>query len=456
MLFICKKLLTPLLLLLLASLSHGQDPNTGNTQLLDELDAARLLLAQTEARVGRFDLTLVEPLRQVADKLTALNQFDEAESLLDRATQITRIHSGLHTPVQIDLTRERINNFSDQGDWNSAREQMDYLFAYYMRVPVALQESLIADLLALANQHMRGVLEDREPEKGRHLSRIYQINRAIIFVAGELYGTDSPELAPYLYRQVQHTYLLQKGHDAGGDRRSNANLYYQLRGRYGSWLRDQFDNFTFLEGRLLLEQIRNLYANADTPNPEAVAMSELYLADWHMLYDIAEEAEARYAEAFAALQAAGVNSQQLDSYFSQPRVLPLYRFHTSIDNALAAAGASAMQTTDATTYDIAFAEWSADYPATYSPWGSVSPPRENSSVAHLTFKLDDENEANFFFPSRYNRTIGSPIEVRSINSPFLPENLSARIEQLRFRPALENGRAVESSGSLQYEIAAAD
>ena len=464
------KQLTPVWFLVMSSFAVAQ-AQPANDQVLRALDSASALVEATEADYGRHDMALVEPLEQLANQLMTLNQFDQADATLDRALQITRLHRGLHTPAQLALIRKRIDNFSNQQAWADAREQMDYLFSFYLRVPVALQETLIDDFLALAEQHLRGAKEDTQIERGRHLSRIHQINQAIIYTARQLYGETSPELAPHLYRQVRHIYLFKKGFDEGGRTRANANFYYPLRGQTFGWRKKQFKQTSYTDGLWLLAQIERLYSEGDSADPIGQAMAQLYRADWQMLYDYAAEAKNNYESAYAALQDAGVSQRQLNRFFSQPRVLPLQRFHSSVAAAIGSdsstaessqnsAQASAQASTEAMpTHRLSFEEWSTDYPTTSDPLLLADTAQGDPDYALFEFSLPNENESTFLYKHRYKQTIGDAYDVRLLDGfdglPLGNEQAMARIEQMRFRPRMPEGVPVESQIRLQYGIAVA-
>lgn len=457
-----EKILIPIsLLLLMCSLAGAQAQTIYNPEALDGLDLSRNLLETTEAEIGRHALGLVEPLEQLADRLMALNQFDEADGLLDRAIQITRFHNGLHTPAQLALIGTRIDNFSNRQAWDDAREKMDYLFTYYQRVPVALNENLIDDFLVLAEQHLRGATEDSEIEQGRHLSRVYQLNQAIISTARKLYGENSPLLAPYLYRQAQHLYLSQKGFDEGGRDRTNSNFYYTLKGNSFGWSRAEAERFFFEEGLMLLEQIRDIFDELDPSDPEGKAMSELYLADWHMLFDFAGQATESYEHVYASLLTSGASSEQVNAFFSEPRILPIQHFYASMEAALERSPLSIVDTQDNSddtfTHQLSFDEWSASYPAARNPLNSFSRAEGDSNFALIEFKLAAENESTFLYKNRYKRTIGTASETELIRGfsggETGDEEALGRLDQLRFRPKILNGRPAESLGLLRYEIA---
>ena len=456
----CKMQRISVCLLFASAAAFAQDPTAENLRTIEELEAAQEILIAAEAETDRYSMELVEPIEQLANRMMALNQFEEADELLDRAVQITRVNSGLHTPAQLSLIRKRIDNFSNRQAWDDARDQMNYLFTYYLRVPVLLNESLLQDFLVLTNQHLRGATEDSRIERGRHLSRVYQLNWAMISTARKLYGENSPELVPYLYRQVQHFYLFKKGNDAGGRATTNANYYYPLNGNTRGWAKFSTRARFYREGLRLLAQIRSIY-NANGPEyAEALAMSELYIGDWFMLFDHAGLAMDSYESAYASLRAAGFSDGRINALFGMPRILPVQQFYPSVDAALQnlPAVAADFQGEEGNTlvHDLSLVEWSADYPTLRTPIDSFTRSSDDSTVALLSFDLPANNEATFLYKHRFKQSVGMAVNPELVQGftgmTFGSEQALSRLEQLRFRPRMVNGKTVSSRSRLRYEI----
>lgn len=458
----CKKLWVSICLLFASALACAQDSRTNNLGALEELQTARDILVAAEAEFDRYSMELVEPIEQLANAMMALNQFEEADSLLDRAVQITRMNNGLHTPAQLSLIRKRIDNFSNRQAWDDAREQMNYLFTYYLRVPVLLNESLLEDFLVLTNQHLRGATEDSEIEQGRHLSRAYQLNWAMISTARKLYGDMSPSLVPYLYRQVQHLYLFKKGNEAGGRETTNANFYYTLNGRTRGWARFSTMDRFYQDGLRLLAQIRSIYSEHGEAYAEARAMSELYIGDWFMLFDHAGLATESYESAYESLLESGVGNERINALLSKPRILPVQQFFTSVDEAIQnLPGSVAVGTTkqsETNTHELTLVEWSADYPTLRSPTDSFSRSQTDSTHALLSFTLPAQNESTFLYKHRFRQSVGIAVDAEAIEGfrgIVSGSDLALRrLQQLRFRPVIVNGTTIQSHNRIRYEIAA--
>ncbi len=455
-------------LLSLSFLAVAQTQTERNLGVLDDLDRSRDILQTTEDDLGRYHMGLVEPLEQLADQLMSLNQFDEADDMLDRAVQITRINDGLHTPVQLSLIKKRIDNFSNRQAWDDAREWMEYLFSYYLRIPVLLNENLLDDFLILTEQHLRGVTEAPEEEQGFHFYRALQLNWAMITTARKLYGENTPELVPYLYRQVRHFYANRKIHDNVGVQRSMLRRSlrdFSRRDRMvGQMKRVEIERVYYIQGLALFDEIGRSFALTDPPNQVAQAMTELYLADWMNLFDYADDAAQTYENAYQSLIDSGVSEDQLNILFSEPRLLPLEEFHSSVEMAFSqlSAGANELQVSDgeSSATQITLREWSPDIPTARPPLSAFQRSDEDLTYAQFLFDLAAENETTWLYSHQYSQSIGAASEeglirgFREIDSGN--DEALERLDQLRFRPKLVDGVLTPSQVLLRYEMAIKD
>ena len=66
---------------------------------------------------------------------------------------------------------------------------------------------------------------------------------------------------------------------------------------------------------------------------ETLAMLNLYIADWHLLFD-KRVTEETYLEAISMFQSYSADQANLDALLSRPRLLPIPNFFESICNAL--------------------------------------------------------------------------------------------------------------------------
>ena len=142
---------------------------------------------------------------------------------------------------------------------------------------------LIADFMKLSRLHLRGISEDSLEFQAFHFRRASAANWLALAAGERLWGSRDTKLVPILYELVKQHHLQAEAIAMGG--RTSYELRQIVPGadlvRDRSVMRAMF----YQTGRRLLSQIREIYAEATPVNLEAVAMANLYLADWDVVFD---------------------------------------------------------------------------------------------------------------------------------------------------------------------------
>ena len=453
------KLLSPALALLLAipvGIAYGQPDPALN--VLDELALGRELLNDMQDTLGPMDTRLIEPIEQLADNLMMLNQFDEAHDLLDRAMQIARIEDGLYTDIQRPLLSKKIGNFANRGNWEAARENMEHLYWLYTEKSKFIDQELIDDLLELSRFHLRALAEDDSFYQGYHFSRSAEIRWIAIAVAQTLWSENDARLAPMIYEQLRQLHLqtvaLWNGGPASYQLRKVGPGLEAMRGRY-----DVNETF-YLSGLGLLNRLYEVYAGGESPDAEALAMTNVYLGDWHILYDKPEAATKIYRQAYKEMLATGVDESLVNELWDQPIVIPDTKFYSTVEAAVVAQRTKLVTLEGEAPYVyISFSEWSAALPNVRSPLFSDAgnSQESNSNFALFSFSLAGVNTVSRSFSHRYSSTVNM-IEQAELLAHYLespPEEglLLAKFNSLTFRPRLVDGEPRQATGRLKYYLA---
>jgi len=442
-----KKRLTAVLLIFLASTTgsvYGQAVPPLDS--VDELSLSRAFLNEQENRFGALDARLIEPLEQLADQLMLLSQFDEAHALLDRAMQIARVEGGLYTEIQRPLLEKKIENYANRRDWKSARESMEHLFWLYTDKSLRIDQVLIDDLLQLSRVHLRALAEDDSLLQAYHFRRASRIHWLALSVAQTLWGKTDERLVPIIYEQLRQFHLQTAALRQGGP------VSYALRriAPGSGILRDRSDviESIYLTGTGLVDNLFSIYAESEPPNPEAIAMTNVYLADWHILYDQPGAALETYRQAYQELLAAGVDATLANEFFSQPMVIPDTEFHASV-----AAVAEQRNKVES------FSEWSTALPNVSSPMPNAAVDSEavDSNFALFSFSLAGVNKVSRWYSHRFSSTV-STIEQAELLAHYLDSppgevQLLEKLNSLTFRPKLVDGEAQQATGRLKYHFA---
>jgi len=454
-----------LVLLFLSSLSYGQNDNAVEQQNRRENLQQRII--ELEAAVGRYDPTLVEDLTSLADSATTLNLYTEARSVLDRAIQIQRYNLGLHTPEQIPLYFELIENDINIGNWAVVNESLDYLYWLLLEKRAVSEETIVDNLIRLSEFHLLGVADDVESQQAGHFRKAEELTYLALEISEFYWGPSDLRRVDLYYSLIKQFYLQYSAIERGGE------AGYALRAVVpgSDWVRPAriVQSRYYRAGLRLLSDMREILAESSDNPSEFLAMVDLYRADWHLLFN-ENRAESVYKEAADALLEAGLETDEVDRLFSQPQILPIPVFYASVEQAVAAAESGesikpALEPTLAssdTSADFHFADWFDFMPIVPFPVTAPAVVQSQSSGNTdfwLQFRLNSLEKVSSWVRGTYQTHLGVVEEFdvlgdRDYDAIDL-QYLNQRLHYLHFRPRLENGVATPFEGTLLFRAAIA-
>lgn len=449
------------LLLLLAlwagpALAADEADTDPQARTLAEFEAYGRQIQELELAVGRYDVTLVEPLMQQARLAMTLNDFSQASGLLDRTVQILRTSEGLYTPAQLPVLQLSIENDVRRGNWPAANDTLEHLYWLYVNKHRGIDAELIEELRALSAFHLEAVAADVEANQAFHFRKAHEISVVTVRAGIYLWGTKDIRLVPLYYDLVKQNYLqavaVERGSKTGYELREVAPGSTWIRSRQVA-MRGLYQG-----GMSHMRLVRQILASQPEPMPEAVAMADIYIADWQVLF-AREDAEQTYRNAYAALQEAGIDAAQIDTMFAAPQVLPVADFHGSVAAAIAARPTADMAADWATgTRDaLLFTEWSERFPNVQFPF-----PRaeyrfldlEQRGAATLRISLAGMSKVSRWVNGRYVTRLSVPEALQVVSQtpePVLDEaTFEEKLHSLHFRPRLVGGEPTPVEGTLTY------
>lgn len=452
------RIVLTLALLMTASIRLTAQP-ASSLSLGEQLQRSQALLYELEGSYSNDDPRLTEPLYQIAQDLMAIGRRGEAHTALDRAMQIVRINEGLYTSAQLPYLKMKIENLADWRDWDRARNQLQHLFWLYRTKSRYIDATLINNLQDLSQIHLRGVMEDGNEYQSYHFRRAVSANWLALSAGEALWSKQDQRLIPIIYDLLKHYHMQSVAIRSGG--RTGYELRQIAPGT--DWVRDRVDvqRYFYFTGQGLLNQLNDIYANAEPADPEGLAMANLYMADWQVLFSRDIEALENYQMAYQGLEQAGVAPELLDQFFGKPTLLPESEFHPSLQQALAArsqvAARSPEQTSIETTNQLYFAEWSSSFPFIRKPDQYMRDPVLESNFALFSFNLAGVPDISQWVGGRDAALFSSIQEATLVEPQPRSENqvesLMKKLETLRFRPSLHAGLPQESDATLLYQLA---
>ena len=433
-----------------------------------QLERSLVALTELEAEFGNNSSRLVPALTEMADLYRGEGRFADAYRVLDRATQVVRVSEGLYTRSQIPLVRMKVENYADWSDWDSAREQLEHLFWLHRKKSDRVDGSLIADLMALNDLHLRGISEDNNEFQTFHFRRAASVNWLALGAAEKLWGTTDPRLVPIIYSLIKHHHLQAVAVEQGG--KTGWELRQIVPGADLVRERDDMRRYFYMTGLGLLDQLRSIQLAQAPFDLEGAAMANLYTADWHLLFNEEDAALTAYKRSYEELSYAGRQSDELDQFFATPSVLPLPDFYGSLAAASTFRQGAQIDMSElhslnrhdtadeADHAQLFYAEWGPSFPYTSSPDPVTHMLSAVRNATLFSFDISGVMEITRFISRKQARTVAQPLNINLVQpspvSPEFREQMIARLEQLQFRPRLNAGHPVEASATLIYLSAA--
>jgi hypothetical protein len=432
-----------------------------------EISSQTLNLENLENQLGRYHLQLLEPLQQLAFLQVQANRFSDAEASLDRAVQIARLGNGLFTNTQYRLLQLSIEINIQRKDWEQAEEQLEHFtWLIQEKFDGAYREEL-KQMQWLSDTHLQAALQGDSTRRAKHLIAATSLNELAVQRAQITHQADNQLYAELLYSLAQNYFIEMRGILGGG------STSYKLR--------QKAPDFEVIESRATaiyrrywvglekLIMLRDLTAESDAFDQEAVALAELYIADWKLIFDETANISEEYSIALQALSEAGVAATELNRFFAQPVSLPRPELHLTFSEAfgaikevqrpgnLIASGEANQGMATPTQYRLSLIEPSSqvmgyvqdsansDLAASdIDEWRSIS----------VSMMIDPNSRISVRHGAYFTKSAATPSELEIHNSPNLAEKLLqgaiSRIKTLSFRPALINGHATPKAISLDF------
>jgi hypothetical protein len=210
-------------------------------------------------------------------------------------------------------------------------------------------------------------------------------------------------------------------------------------------------------GSRLLNQIKGIYSVQEPVNLEAVAMAQLYIADWDALFRQGENALATYKAAFNSLTEVVQDEAAINAFFDRPKLLPEPQFYPSLKLALQEStsplGHANLGEIDVSD-KIVFSEWSSNFPFVRTPVSMPTRVNSDTGFAIFSFSIGGAPEIARLLRRSKRASIGVAENLKFVESTetanALASKLSPKVQSLRFRPRLVDGVAQMSDATLIY------
>lgn len=426
-------------------------------------------IREIELSSGAYDRRLIEPLRSLASLLNERGEYEAAVQVYGRLLHLNRINNGFYHPGHLQIVRKIIEANTARADWRDLDDNHDYLYWLYQRVYEDDPEHLAAGMGEVLDWKLTFLPLNGQGDKTRALLELEEISEQRLKVLAAAPDAGYPAVASALYQRAMLHYLYVLALDEGDltgrhllDREGPPPDPQRTAGWVGlrrvapvarslfpvNKVRPVIDSH-LLKGRRLLERVEKM-AELEPPErrSESRGMARLHSADWYLLMGRKRVAMEAYREAYQLLLDAGIPVERVDAFFARPRVLPQERFSARLPTLDELDGGR-----DETRLDD-FRAWSkavpgVNFPQTNRDYLST----ENGEYVELKLNVGLDGKVFNARDPRFT-TIrdarGNTSRVRIVDDGGRGDHSRRRaldrVEQLVFRPRLEQGRPVASKG----------
>jgi TonB family protein len=293
---------------------------THQLEMKEYADAVPLLesvVGDVERSTSRFDISLVAPLTMLGDAYSGEGKYKEALRAYERARHITRVNDGLHATQQIDLLYRESDAYVALGKPEKANDRQEYAFETLLQAYGPVSPELIPGLY-----HLGAWYERSSNVFGART--VYE--RAVeILERNNDHGSNNAELVTAL-RGLARSYKDERfpPHELPEDRMpgamaSSSNPYSggEPMGPGPAVVVNRFG-----PGEVALLQVVKLVSADPAATPLDVALAEIDLADWYLLFDKEARATPVYVHARQIMrERAAMTDDQIAVYFGKPTVL---------------------------------------------------------------------------------------------------------------------------------------
>lgn len=273
--------------------------------LVERQSSLRQRIAAIESEAGPYSEALMEPLSELTNTYVELENYPEANRLLDQRLQLLRVVNGPTSVTQLPAVKELITYGIRQQNWRSVTEQFQFIAWLYTNNPETGAVEKLQALHELSSWHLAAVYLDELANRYFHRREHIKIVEWMLLLAEAEFGEHSEALVPWLYRSALAIYQYGAGERTAAIR----------------------------EPKAISTRIRRIIE--ESGNLEAEAMAMVYEADFVKLSGRMAPVNRMYLKARDKFGDAGIEEARIDAFFNQATMIPMAVFHFSIDSALA-------------------------------------------------------------------------------------------------------------------------
>ena len=300
------------------------------------IEQYKQVVKDLESSGGVYQVQLSENLSSLGAAYQAINQHAEAIAVLERALHITRVNNGLYNIDQIAILEEIIESNTAMEDWENLSKNYSYLYWVNKRNYGDYDIKLLPIIDRIGRWHLQAFTSELDEQGFRHLLEADQLFERAIAIIELNHGENDPRLINALYGVALTNYQMaavaSNAEDFDDIRSSFRNRLSGGR-RARQVLDQQFAEQelmlrNYAKGKKAMTRIVDIHAHDELLPPDMHAMALTHLGDWYLMFNKRNSAAKSYEEAYAIMNANGIEQEDIDRLFGQPRMLPAIQLPT--------------------------------------------------------------------------------------------------------------------------------
>jgi len=267
-------------------------------------------IAEIEHRTWRFDRSLADPLTLLGDALFGQGKYDEALPAYEHARHVIRVNDGLHAAAQVEVVYREAAALAAMGETAKANAREEYAYETLFRTYDRYDEAIVPGIMHLAAWY----------EQTSNVFAARNLYEYAVLIETRAHGATSPSLIAPL-QGLARTYK-QERYPANRSPNADDPFGPTAPGGFPAVTNPTITVNRFGLGEQALVQIVRITEANPQASPVDLAVAELNLADWYLLFDQDSRAVTLYVHARQTMRTkAGLTDDQVAAYFKPPQAI---------------------------------------------------------------------------------------------------------------------------------------
>lgn len=293
---------------------------------LDASAPPELLLQQLwlqEGQAGVYSPALVPGLTNLGAAYFADGDYEAAIDTYRRAVHILRINEGLNTPSQLGMVEQIIEAHIALGDYVAADGQQEYMFRIRSAHMSPSDPEMVGAVEQLADWHRAAYLGQLDKFRYPRIVDLLDLYGTMAEAVEREKGGVSRDMLPYLEGKLRTEYMLsvypgerEEGLQIEAGQNRGSDLTDLEKMRFMAFEKDNYRN-----GLKTIRTIGEILV-AEGADPRERAEVQVKLGDWYQWHRRFAQAIKSYEEAWAMMEEQPGGADWLRATFSKPLELP--------------------------------------------------------------------------------------------------------------------------------------